>query len=256
MLKSSLERPPVDSQINKQLIDTLGLQLEACLEAAKYAIKMTYLLFSESYYLSEHGAWVDLKMKPGENETVYRNRVYARMRMERNTLNSIKAIVSDYTEEATVQDMMHPSCSFILGVSKLGSKARLFKYNMTVKGVLITIPDDLTIAEIRAMLEDLETVKEAAVRLFILQEGKGIVLSTGGIGEGITLSPTALPPNPDSSNQGGSTTPPPTSTLPDPTKDYLLYPTTVDSSGVIIGSTLNKTTTIFGVGVETSDIIP
>ena len=243
----SLERPPVASLTNKKLIDTLGLQLEALREAADYAIRMTYLLYAESMYLSAHGAWVDLKMKPGENENTYRNKVYARLRMERNTVNAIKSVVSDYAADFTVQDMQMPSCSFILGVSKLGSTARLFSYNQAIKGVLVVVPDTLTISEIRALLDDLHTVKEASVRILILQEGKGIVVGTDGTGAAIFQNSQAQTPG-----TGGAA---PTG-LKDPTLDFTLYPNVVDASGTVVGSTLNKTITPFGVGVDSNEIIP
>lgn len=244
----SLERPPVQSTTNKKLVDTLGLQLEALREAADYAIQMTYLTYAEGMYLSAHGAWVDLAKKPGENENLFRNKVHARLRMERNTLNSIKSVVSDYAEEFIVQDMQMPSCSFILGVSQLGGTARLFNYNQAIKGVLVVVPDALTIAEVRALLADLHTVKEAAVRIFILQEGKGIVVGTDGTGAAIFQA---------SQNQTGGQTGGATPTgVQDPSLDFTLYPNMIDSSGTIVGSTLNKTTTLFGVGVESSEIIP
>lgn len=243
----SLERPPVQSTVNKKLVDTLGLQLEALREAADYAIRMTYLTYAEGMYLSAHGAWVDLVKKPGENDNLFRNKVHARLRMERNTLNSIKSVVSDYAEEFIVQDMQMPSCSFILGVSQLGGTARLFSYNQAIKGVLVIVPDALTIAEVRALLADLHTVKEAAVRIFILQEGKGIVVGTDGTGAAIFQQSQNQTPG-----TGGAT---PTG-LVDPNIDFSLYPNMIDSSGTIVGSTLNKTTTLFGIGVDSTEIIP
>lgn len=235
-----------DAKNTKALVDSLGLQLEALMDAANYAIRMTYLLYAEGAYLSEHGAWVDLSLKAGENEDVYRNRVYARLRMERNTVNSIRAAVANYTDTFAVRELCQPSGSFILGASKLGSSARLFNYEQTVKGILIEVPSDMPMREIRAMFEDIHSVKEAAARVMIYQEGKGVVMSTANIAAVATL------PIPTTETGGVI----PDAQVNDPNKEYALFPNVVDYYGQIVGSALNKANTIFGVSVEVGEIIP
>lgn len=242
----------LQSSVNKELIDTIGMQLEACREAAEFTVQMAYLTFAEGVYLSEHGHWVDLSMRPGDNEDLFRNKVHARLRMERNTIASLQTVIDDYTDSGTAQDIAHPSCAFTLGVSKLGSTARLIRREFIPKGVLVTLPDTMTVSEIKSLLDDLGTVKEAACRLFIYVDGKGIVFSTGGLAESIASrsTPVTIPGNPDSSSY------PTTSGFPIPNTDYVLYPQVVDPTGTIIGSTVNRTTSPFGIGVDYSDINP
>ena len=236
----------------KELINTLGLQLEHLKEAADYAIRMCFLLYSENIYLSAHGAWVDLKLKPGQNEEIFRKQVYARLRMERNTRNAIASVVAQYvtggmgpgTDQFDVCELMQPSCSFILGVSQLGSNAMLLDYDQCVKGIVVFVPDYLTGAEIQAIFSDLVSMKEAGAKVGIFQKGRGIVVFSDDTSIG--LARTQIDPNILNQLSTG---------LPTANLDYSMFPSMVDANGIIVGSTLNRTISPFGVGVENYEIL-
>jgi hypothetical protein len=236
----------------KELVSTLGLQLEHLKEAADYAIRQCFLLYAENVYLSGHGAWVDLKLKPGQDENIFRNQVYARLRMERNTRNAIASVVSFYVpggmgslpNQFDVCELMQPSCSFIIGVSLLGSNAMLLDYDQCVKGIIVFVPDTLTAAEINAIFSDLTSMKEAGAKVGVYQKGKGIVVFSGDTSIGLNRS--TLDPNLLNQLSIG---------LPSAKLDYAMFPAVVDANGVITGSALNRTISPFGVGVENYEIL-
>jgi hypothetical protein len=236
----------------KELINTLGLQLEHLKEAADYAIRMCFLLYAENIYLSAHGEWVDLALKPGQNEEVFRKQVYARLRMERNTRNAIASVVAQYVpagmgpnaDQFDVCELLQPSCSFIIGVSQLGSNAMLLDYDQCVKGIVVFVPDTINGAEIQAIFSDLVSMKEAGAKVGIFQKGRGIIVFSNDTSIG--LARANIDPNIANQLSVG---------LPAATLDFAMFPSMVDANGIIIGSTLNRTVSPFGVGVENYELL-